>query len=116
MVDADAGRVIHAHAARHERERVTERGPYRRVRHPGYLGSLLVWAGFVLTSGSPAVVATVAVVVTPAYVHRIDAEERLLDRDLPGYQAYRGRMARLVPRAGEWGRPAQKTMAWAATR
>ena len=24
---------------------VVERGPYRLVRHPGYLGSILVWAG-----------------------------------------------------------------------
>jgi protein-S-isoprenylcysteine O-methyltransferase Ste14 len=79
-------------------QRVTERGPYRLVRHPGYLGSLLVWCGFALTSGSAAVVATVAALLTPAYVHRIAAEERLLDRDLPGYEAYRGRTARLVPR------------------
>ncbi len=77
---------------------VIERGPYRRVRHPGYLGSLLVWAGFALTSGSAVVVAAVAALVTPAYVHRIDAEERLLDRALPGYEAYHGRTARLVPR------------------
>jgi protein-S-isoprenylcysteine O-methyltransferase Ste14 len=79
-------------------QRVAEHGPYRLVRHPGYLGSLLVWAGFALTSGSPAVLATVAALVMPAYLHRIDAEERLLDRDLPGYRTYRGRTARLVPR------------------
>jgi protein-S-isoprenylcysteine O-methyltransferase Ste14 len=77
---------------------VTERGPYRRVRHPGYLGSLLVWTGFALTSGSAAVVAAVVALVAPAYVHRIEAEERLLERDLPGYGDYRGRTARLVPR------------------
>jgi protein-S-isoprenylcysteine O-methyltransferase Ste14 len=31
---------------RTERERVVEAGPYRHVRHPGYLGSNLIWLGF----------------------------------------------------------------------
>lgn len=76
---------------------VTERGPYRRIRHPGYLGSLLIWAGFALSSGSAVVMAVVAALLVPAYVHRIDAEERLLERALPGYADYRGRTDRLVP-------------------
>ena len=29
---------------------VINTGPYRLVRHPGYLGSLLTWTGFALTS------------------------------------------------------------------
>jgi protein-S-isoprenylcysteine O-methyltransferase len=78
-------------------QNVTERGPYRRVRHPGYLGSLLVWAGFALSSGSAAVTGTVAALLLPAYVHRIDAEERLLERELPGYSDYVQRTKRLVP-------------------
>jgi protein-S-isoprenylcysteine O-methyltransferase len=28
---------------------VTDSGPYRLVRHPGYLGALLLWIGFGLT-------------------------------------------------------------------
>jgi protein-S-isoprenylcysteine O-methyltransferase len=78
-------------------QNVTERGPYRRVRHPGYLGSLLIWAGFALSSGSPLVVGTVAALLLPTYVHRIDAEERLLERELPGYTDYVRRTKRLVP-------------------
>jgi protein-S-isoprenylcysteine O-methyltransferase Ste14 len=79
-------------------QQVTDRGPYQSVRHPGYAGSLLVWTGFSLTSGSPAVVASVAALIAPAYVHRIAAEERLLGDRLPGYDDYRARTARLVPR------------------
>ncbi|HEY6471931.1 MAG TPA: isoprenylcysteine carboxylmethyltransferase family protein [Acidimicrobiales bacterium] len=77
---------------------VTDRGPYRHIRHPGYLGSLLVWCGFALVSGSVVVVGTVAALLAPAYVHRIATEEELLVRDLPGYDEYRGRTTRLVPR------------------
>lgn len=77
---------------------VTDRGPYRHIRHPGYLGSLLVWCGFALGSGSVVVVGTVAALLVPAYVHRVGTEEALLARDLPGYDEYQRRTTRLVPR------------------
>ncbi len=76
---------------------VTERGPYQYVRHPGYLGSLLIWAGFALSSGSAVVLGVVSALLVPPYVHRIDAEERLLSRDLAGYAEYSERTKRLVP-------------------
>ena len=78
-------------------QRVVEDGPYRFVRHPGYAGSLLLWLGFALTSGSAAVVALVGGLFGRAYGRRIAAEEALLARDLPGYVAYSGRTKRLVP-------------------
>jgi protein-S-isoprenylcysteine O-methyltransferase len=78
-------------------QQVIERGPYRRVRHPGYAGSLLVWSGFGLSSGSAAVLGTVASLLLPVYIHRMEAEERLLTRQLPGYAAYAERTTRLVP-------------------
>jgi protein-S-isoprenylcysteine O-methyltransferase len=77
---------------------VTDRGPYRHIRHPGYLGSLLIWCGFALASGSAVVVGTVAALLVPAYAHRMNAEEELLDHDLPDYADYRSRTKRLVPR------------------
>jgi protein-S-isoprenylcysteine O-methyltransferase len=79
---------------------VVDRGPYRHIRHPGYLGSLLVWTGFALSSGSAIIVGTVAALLLPAYAHRMDAEERLLERALPGYADYRARTKKLVP--GLW--------------
>ncbi len=78
-------------------QRVVEAGPYRLVRHPGYLGTLVAWTGFGLTSGSLPVVAVVSTVFGRAYGRRITAEERLLARDLAGYQAYRRRTKRLLP-------------------
>jgi protein-S-isoprenylcysteine O-methyltransferase len=79
---------------------VVDRGPYRHIRHPGYLGSLLVWTGFALSSGSAIIVGSVAALLLPAYAHRMDAEERLLERALPGYADYRARTKKLVP--GLW--------------
>lgn len=77
-----------------------ERGPYRHVRHPGYLGSLLMWTGFALTSGSPLVVVWVGALLFPTYMRRMEAEELLLERQLSGYGEYRVRTKRLVP--GLW--------------
>ena len=78
-------------------QRVVEDGPYRLIRHPGYAGSLLVWTGFALSSGSLPVVAMVSQLLGRAYGRRITAEETLLLRDLPGYVAYSRRTKRLVP-------------------
>jgi protein-S-isoprenylcysteine O-methyltransferase len=78
-------------------QKVVDSGPYTWVRHPGYAGSLLVWTGFALTSRSlPSVVAVGALLGT-AYQRRILAEEALLRRELPGYDAYRARTKRLIP-------------------
>lgn len=75
-------------------------GPYRSVRHPGYLGSLLTWAGLVLISRRLSVVAAVLGLLGAAYGRRITAEEQLLQRDLPGYTAYSQRTKKLIP--GIW--------------
>jgi protein-S-isoprenylcysteine O-methyltransferase Ste14 len=78
-------------------QQVTERGPYRRIRHPGYLGSLLTWIGCSVTSGSAPAAAAVTGLLAAAYVRRITAEEALLRRELPGYGDYAGRTKRLIP-------------------
>jgi protein-S-isoprenylcysteine O-methyltransferase Ste14 len=78
-------------------QRTVESGPYRFVRHPGYAGSLLIWTGFALTSRSLTVVEGVGGLLALAYHRRVAAEEALLRRDLPGYDAYSRRTKRLIP-------------------
>jgi len=80
--------------------RVFEGGPYRHVRHPGYLG-LVLWAlgtPFLLRSTwsiAPAVAAAAWVAL------RTGLEDAMLRRELPGYAAYASRTRfRLVP--GLW--------------
>ena len=78
-------------------QQVIDTGPYRLLRHPGYAGSLLIWAGFALTSRSVLALPLVAGLLGDAYRRRIQAEELLLGRDLPGYAAYRRRTKTLIP-------------------
>lgn len=79
------------------KHRVVTTGPYRWVRHPGYTGSLLIWTGFALVSRSVPVIAVVAALLGRAYRRRVDAEEELLHRELPGYTAYSQGIKKLVP-------------------
>ncbi len=76
---------------------VVDSGPYHLIRHPGYLGSLLTWIGFALTSRSVAVVALVPGLLGGAYSRRITAEEELLRRDLPRYATYSEQTKKLIP-------------------
>jgi len=80
-----------------EEQALIDIGPYRLVRHPGYLGSLLTWAGFALTSRRVPVVGVILGLLGVAYGRRITAEEQLLRRDLPGYAAYSRQTKKLIP-------------------
>lgn len=80
-----------------DRQAVVDAGPYSLIRHPGYAGSLMVWAGFGLASRSSAVLALAAALLGPAYRRRIVAEEALLSRELPSYSGYAAQTKRLIP-------------------
>ena len=80
---------------------VVSSGPYRWIRHPSYLGLLLVVVGFGLAAGSAPAVVACLVLPLPALVRRIQLEEAELSRVLGDrYRTYQARTARLVP--GLW--------------
>ena len=76
---------------------VCDSGPYRFIRHPGYAGSILALFGIVLALESvwtlvPAAVASIIAVIRTAL------EDQTLQRELPGYAGYAGRVRyRLIP-------------------
>jgi protein-S-isoprenylcysteine O-methyltransferase Ste14 len=79
---------------------VIDSGPYRVIRHPGYLGMLLTVTMLPLALGS-----WWAFVPAGLYdaliLRRILQEDRFLQDQLPGYSAYAGRVTRrIVP--GIW--------------
>ncbi len=79
-------------------QHVVRRGPYRFVRHPGYLGSMLVWVGAAASSANLLSVALVVVLLVVAYSYRIRVEERMLVDSLgEAYVEYCRHSWRLVP-------------------
>jgi protein-S-isoprenylcysteine O-methyltransferase len=80
-----------------EAQIIVERGPYRLVRHPGYVGSILVWAGSRLAVNWLVALAT-ALALFLVYAYRISAEEQMLVNHFgDAYRAYKTRTWRLVP-------------------
>ena len=81
-----------------EGQQVVRAGPYRLVRHPGYAGVLLLWAGAGLASPNGAVAALVLSLMAVAYAYRIQAEESLLQAGFGDqYRSYQQSTWRLVP-------------------
>lgn len=71
-------------------------GPYRYVRHPIYLGGLLITLGEIWLRFSALVVA-LNVLFVAAQIVRLRYEEEVLERTFPEYAAYRARTSALIP-------------------
>lgn len=79
---------------------VCDQGPYRIVRHPGYAGGILSWLAAPFLFGFYAVGAVTVLVLIASFV-RTGLEDRTLQEELPGYQAYAQKVRyRLIP--GIW--------------
>ena len=79
-------------------QRVIQEGPYRVIRHPGYLSTLLVWLGAAVALANWIIITMVSIVMFRAYGKRMEAEERmLLDTFGDEYRIYMSRTGRLVP-------------------
>lgn len=91
-----AGRVVEVEAG----QKVIETGPYAVVRHPMYLGTVLMFLATPLALGSFGAL-FVFLPVPALIILRIRNEEEVLVRELPGYAEYRQKTRyRLVP--GVW--------------
>ncbi len=86
------GQALRVWAAGHiEKGReVTRSGPYKHLRHPLYVGSLLMGAGFVIAAASIWTALLAVAYFTVTYVAAVKSEEATLDARFSGeYSAYR---------------------------
>lgn len=92
-VNSFASRTIQVEAG----QKVISTGPYRMVRHPLYLGSLVMCLATPIALGSYFAWPAFALLI-PFYVFRLLNEEKVLRQELPGYPEYCLRTRfRLVP-------------------
>jgi protein-S-isoprenylcysteine O-methyltransferase Ste14 len=76
---------------------VISTGPYALVRHPMYMGGLIMLVGTPLALGSWWGLVLLAAMM-PAVVWRLLDEEKFLTENLPGYLEYKQKLTwRLVP-------------------
>ena len=78
-------------------QKLVDTGLYGLVRHPMYAATLLLFLSMPLILGS--ILSLLVMLIYPVLIaRRIENEEQVLLRDLPGYEAYRNKVRwRLVP-------------------
>ena len=80
-----------------ENQSIVRAGPYRFIRHPGYLGSILIWSGVAASTTNWIALLIVLVVMFAVYIYRIQSEEKMLLSTNAGYAEYRKHTKRLIP-------------------
>jgi len=83
-------------------EQLATTGAYAWVRHPLYLGSILLMLGFCGLMRSPLLCLLVLSPLAGSYWLAIRREEALLARSYPGWPAYAQRVGRFLPRQLAW--------------
>ena len=75
-----------------------ERGPYRYIRHPGYLGQIVAFIGLGLVLQSWVALVVIVAVASSVLTHRIRLEEKFMATRLgDSYVDYMTRSRRLLP-------------------
>jgi protein-S-isoprenylcysteine O-methyltransferase Ste14 len=94
------GLAIRALASGHVRknEQLTTSGPYGYIRHPLYLGSLIMAAGFSLAARSWWIALMTILIFLIIYVPVMLAEEEFLRQRFPQFESYANSVSRLWPR------------------
>ncbi len=79
--------------------RLVQEGPYRHIRHPGYMGFLLMGLGIAVGYSSWIGLAAVPLLLYPGLYYRMKVEENLLEqRSGEEYRQYAARTGRVVPK------------------
>jgi protein-S-isoprenylcysteine O-methyltransferase Ste14 len=75
-----------------------ETGLYKRIRHPGYLGQLMIFAGISISLSNWLSILLMMIPIVIGYVYRMDVEERFMIEQMgETYLNYQKRTRRLVP-------------------
>ena len=86
----------------HQGQTVERSGPYRFVRHPGYLGSLLCLNGIAPASGSALVFVASLAATSAAYAYRVRVEDAMLVAAFgESYESYRREVGDSCPSSNE---------------
>jgi len=81
-----------------EGQKIVDRAPYNVIRHPGYLGTLLMEIGAGLAVTNWVVLLAVVVIGITSRAYRIGAEEKMLEASFgEEYKIYSDKTWKLVP-------------------
>jgi protein-S-isoprenylcysteine O-methyltransferase len=81
-----------------ENQKIIDVGLYKHLRHPGYLGLIMIWTGAGLSSNNYLILIIVALLTLSAYHYRMNSEEKMLIEAFgDDYKSYMKRTWRIVP-------------------
>jgi len=81
-----------------ENHELIETGLYKTIRHPGYLGQLMIFAGLSTSLSNWLSVPLMMIPISIGYIHRIKVEERFMIEQMgENYLNYQKRTKRLFP-------------------
>ena len=84
--------------ARVENQKIIETGLYKFIRHPGYLGQLILFFGISISLSNWLSILLMMMPVTVGYLYRIEVEERFMLEEMgENYLDYRSRTKRIIP-------------------
>jgi protein-S-isoprenylcysteine O-methyltransferase Ste14 len=84
--------------AKVENHKIIETGLYKFIRHPGYLGQLIIFLGISTSISNWLSILVMLIPVTLGYLYRIKVEERFMLEQLgEPYLNYQERTKRLLP-------------------
>jgi protein-S-isoprenylcysteine O-methyltransferase Ste14 len=84
--------------AKVKNQKIIEDGLYKFIRHPGYLGQLMIFIGISVSMSNWLSMLVMIIPVTAGYLYRIRVEERFMSEQLgEDYVNYQARTKRLIP-------------------
>jgi protein-S-isoprenylcysteine O-methyltransferase Ste14 len=81
-----------------ENHLLIEKGLYKSIRHPGYLGQIIIFTGIVTTLSNWLSIILMIIPVSIGYMYRIKVEEKFMSEQMGQvYRDYQKRTKRLIP-------------------
>jgi protein-S-isoprenylcysteine O-methyltransferase Ste14 len=82
-----------------ENHELIEKGLYKSLRHPGYLGQLIIFTGISTSLSNWLSILFMIIPVLLGYIYRINVEEKFMIEQMgQKYRDYQKRTKRLIPR------------------
>jgi protein-S-isoprenylcysteine O-methyltransferase Ste14 len=81
-----------------EDHELIEKGLYKRIRHPGYLGQLIIFFGITASLSNWLAILAMMIPVLIGYLNRISVEEKFMTKEMgQKYLDYKSHTSRLIP-------------------
>ena len=85
--------------AKAENQEIIEKGLYKYIRHPGYLGQLIIFTGISISLSNWLSVILMLLSTLVGYVNRIRVEEKFITEEMGDiYSNYQKRTKKLIPK------------------